>query len=102
MNDAGAIRYFGGRYTIDLIGLNYHPLVRDKRAREQITSSPWAMREYMKEHGAEYLIVFPEWFPEVVGPPAADELFRVVFVASGEHYAGAPEGWSTMMVYMPR
>ncbi len=57
--DAGAIRYFGHRRTLDLIGLNAHRLLRDglgptlQRERpEVVIGFPWVLRRW--DLGPEY------------------------------------------------
>jgi hypothetical protein len=70
-NDAGAIRFFGERRTIDLIGLNSHAvLFGDARvvvAREQ----------------PRFVIVFPEWYP----PALRDPRFRLVARFGSDDYS---------------
>lgn len=99
VNDAGAIRYFGNRRTIDLIGLNNHALAHDVDRRRRIYSSPQEMRRFMTEHDAKYLIVFPTWFPGVFGDPEASRVFHVEFQAVSENYTVAPAGQDRMYVF---
>ena len=51
-NDAGAVRYFGNRWTLDLMGLNHADLAFGRRSR----------RELMASHSIRWLLVFPSWF----------------------------------------
>lgn len=50
VNDAGAIRYFGKRYTIDLKGLNYGDFAFGKVTQQQVMQK------------ADWIAVFPDWF----------------------------------------
>lgn len=59
-HDIGAIGYFGGRRLLDLAGLvspEVIPFIRDQ-ARLAV---------YLDEEGADYLVTFPGWYPELVG-----------------------------------
>ena len=58
VNDAGALRYFGNRTTIDLLGLNDH------RVRTALKSG--RSDEYLVERGVEWFVVFPTWFSEII------------------------------------
>ncbi len=50
VNDAGAIRYFGERHTLDLMGLNDHAIVHRRITARQAVER------------ADYLVVLPRWF----------------------------------------
>jgi hypothetical protein len=50
VNDAGAIRYFGKRYTIDLKGLNYAAFAFGKVTHAQVIRR------------SDWIAVFPDWF----------------------------------------
>ncbi len=66
VNDAGAIPYFGERRAIDVVGLNDHSLLFDMGLHARISSDPDALAAYMRAQGADYLIVFPMWFPDLI------------------------------------
>lgn len=102
VNDAGAIRYFGGRRTIDLVGLNEHRLVHNRMKVVELRRSARAMRDYLRESEASYLIVFPSWFPALSQDPQAGQLFRPVHSASSAHYTVAPAPQSLMVVFVPQ
>jgi len=51
VNDAGAIRYFGERKTLDLLGLNYARLAFGEVERREVFGE------------ADWIAVFPDWFP---------------------------------------
>jgi hypothetical protein len=50
VNDAGALRYFGRRHTVDLKGLNYTALAFNRISHEQVIAE------------TDWLAVFPSWF----------------------------------------
>ena len=50
-NDAGAIRYFGNRRTIDLVGIN----------NSEILFRPNKKKEYVREK-LDWIAIFPNWF----------------------------------------
>jgi len=92
VNDAGAIRYFGNRYTVDLLGLNDADLAFGKESVEEAFGE------------ADWVAVFPAWFDpallagfdarhEITIPlaeytvaPAPDQTDEVIYQA----HAGAP------------
>lgn len=56
VHDIGAMGYFGERKIIDLAGLiqpELIPIIRDEQA----------IREYLEQSGADYLVVFQDWYP---------------------------------------
>jgi arabinofuranosyltransferase len=74
VDDAGAIRYFGQRKTIDLTGLNNHWILHllHSQAPHQI--------EILRDFGVHYFAVFPKWFPvELI--PQLKLIVRQKFVA---------------------
>jgi arabinofuranosyltransferase len=101
--DAGAIRYFGQRRTIDLGGLNFHVL--DERLKTgptsqgpdlgQLISSPATMRDFMRGQKAEYLIIFQDLFP---ASPESQRFFQHAFHARSPHYTVAEACQDTMLV----
>jgi hypothetical protein len=96
--DAGAIRYFGQRRTIDLIGLNFHRLAGDNQTLSQIFGSAAAMREFMRARAADYLIIFPAMFPRT---EEGSRLFHQVHGAASPHYTVAPARQDVMVVLTP-
>jgi hypothetical protein len=63
-NDAGAIRYFGNRRTIDLVGLNHSDILFDPKKKE----------EYLRER-LDWVAIFPSWFKR---HKSALELYEIV------------------------
>ena len=86
VNDAGALRYFGNRTTIDLLGLNNHRLLHRDPA---LGESP------LQALGVRYLIVFPEiykaWVEGLHGTPVHD--------ARSPHYTICRAPQDHMVVY---
>ncbi|GAK60219.1 hypothetical protein U27_00110 [Candidatus Vecturithrix granuli] len=52
VNDAGAIRYFGKRHTVDLLGLN----------NKEIAFHQKQLTDYFNE--LDWLTIFSSWFPQ--------------------------------------
>jgi hypothetical protein len=58
-HDIGALGYFAERNLLDLAGLvspEVIPFIRDERT----------LRQYMSETGANYLVTFPGWYPQLI------------------------------------
>ena len=58
-HDIGALGYFGERKLLDLAGLispGVIPFIRDESR----------LAQYINEQGADYLITFPGWYPQLV------------------------------------
>jgi hypothetical protein len=88
VNDIGAIAYVSRRPVIDLMGLVTPDIIPYRREGE-----PGVIR-YLAERCPEYVIVFPEWFPQMTArADALEPIYRVRL----EHneVAGGPE----MVVY---
>jgi len=67
-HDIGALGFFGGRPLLDLAGLvspEVIPFIRDE-AR---------LGAWLDASGAEYLVTFPDWYPDLVRYPQAQPLF---------------------------
>jgi arabinofuranosyltransferase len=66
VNDAGALRYFGNRRTIDLIGLNRHEGIGEMERGEAFPMLPLPEKaRWLHERAIYYMAVFPCWFPHV-------------------------------------
>lgn len=68
-HDIGALGYFGGRPVLDLAGLaapDVIPFIRD-----EAQLGVWLTRA-----GADYLLTFPGWYPELVRPLADQVVYR--------------------------
>jgi len=61
-HDIGAIGYFSERPLLDMAGLitpEVIPFIRDESL----------LLAFIQEHGAEYLVTFPSWYPQMVRDP---------------------------------
>jgi hypothetical protein len=57
-HDIGALGYFSGRHILDMAGLispEVIPILRDEAS----------LAQYLNENGADYLMTFPGWYPEL-------------------------------------
>ncbi len=88
-NDAGAIRFFGERRVIDLMGLNYHPAVPARR------KGLLPLGQIMRSEQPTHLAVIPSWFPAFERSP----LLRPVFTTRAEHYTVAAAPQDRFVVY---
>ena len=88
LNDVGALSYFGQRRVIDLVGLATPEILPYRR------QGPEAVLRYLEARCPEYLVIFPEWFPELA---ARRDLFRPLTEVTlvPNFVAGA----ATMVVY---
>ncbi len=60
-HDIGALGYFGQRDLLDMAGLitpEVIPFIRDEQK----------LAEFLTARGAEYLVTFPGWYPEITRP----------------------------------
>lgn len=71
LNDAGAIKYYGNREVLDIMGLNSHEMLLYKRLGELETF------EYLKVMKPDILIIFPDWFPSMSKASVFSEVNRV-------------------------
>lgn len=58
-HDIGALGFFGGHYIVDLAGLispEVIPIIRDEDA----------LADFLLQHNVEYLITFPDWYPDLI------------------------------------
>jgi arabinofuranosyltransferase len=85
VNDAGAIRYFGRRTTIDLLGLNHHEVL--------MTSYP--ISNPLRTLGVGYLIVPPDLFPGLLAKCRLVEMGRT----RAAHYTICDAPQDLMVVY---
>ena len=81
-HDIGALGYYGDRKLLDLAGLitpEVIPFIRDEGR----------LLALLEEKGADYLVTFPSWYPEMVSNPALDPVYAGnspwVVEAGGDH-----------------
>jgi hypothetical protein len=68
-HDIGALGYFGGRPLLDLAGLispEVIPFIRDEGR----------LREWLNDHGADYVVTFPGWYSGLVEGAGVAEVYR--------------------------
>jgi hypothetical protein len=83
LNDAGAIRYFGGLRATDMVGLNDHEVAKEG-------FGPVVMRRRPR-----YYALFPSWYPGVESDPT----MRPVFVARSPRYTICDCAQEVMVVF---
>jgi hypothetical protein len=85
-HDIGALGYFSGRRLLDMAGLvspEVIPFIRDENR----------LRDWLTRSGADYLVAFPDWYPELVRPLAT----AIIFSARAPYSPAA--GGTNMTVY---
>jgi hypothetical protein len=88
VNDIGALSYFGNRRILDLMGLATPSLLPYRRQGQA------GIVRYVESRCPDYLVIFPDWFPELVArTDLLDPITRVQL--SHNEVAGAAE----MVVY---
>jgi len=91
VNDAGAIRYFGNRRTIDLLGLNNQDL-----AFHRVPPIDTLM-------GCDWLAIFPSIFPQQAGLlSSAYDVDLVIQIPPAEYTISNSQSQTTLAVYRKR
>jgi hypothetical protein len=83
-HDIGALGYFADRDLLDLAGLvspEVIPIIRDEDA----------LATYLNDQGADYLMTFPNWYPQLVRG------LQALYITEGEFSPNA--GGENMVVY---
>jgi hypothetical protein len=62
-NDIGGIAYISERQIVDLAGLITPEIVPILRGHD----SSNALVDYLVRQGVDYVVVFPQWFPQLAG-----------------------------------
>jgi len=68
-HDIGALGYFAERRIIDMAGLvtpGAIPYIGDETS----------MREYLRREGVDYLVTYPQWYPNLIRDPAFELVFE--------------------------
>jgi hypothetical protein len=101
VNDAGALRYFGGRKTIDLLGLNDHALLFNPQLRDELSWNTAAMVKFLKSENASYLIIFPSWYVPLVWAEQFKDNFKLVYYRQSKNYTicAAPQDFMAVYLY---
>ena len=95
LNDIGAIAYISERTVIDLAGLvtpEVVPLLRSPDRGERLAT-------FLESQGAEYAIIFPNWFPELASQreslqPVHQEVLEHNTIAGGFKMVAYETIWS--------
>ena len=87
VSDAGALRYFGHRATIDLLGLNDH------RIRRALAEGRGA--RLLADSGVGWLVVFPSVYPDLVAMLGVEPVHE----ARSPHYTVSGAEQDVMIVY---
>jgi hypothetical protein len=90
LNDIGAITYLSERQVVDLAGLVTPEVVPLLRAPDRASQ----LADFMAERGVQYVIIFPNWFPDLA---ARRDLLEPVHQVTLEHNTIC--GGETMVVY---
>jgi len=99
VNDAGALRYFGERKTIDLLGLNSRRVLFNPRLAGKLQFDLTTMVEFLRIEDARYLVIFPYWFPGVVRAEHFESRFRMIQSRRSENYTISDAPLDVMAVY---
>jgi hypothetical protein len=92
--DAGAIRYFGEHKTIDVLGLNNHALLFDRKLLRNVILQPDTLSVYMRSQGATYFVAFPGLLASVVKGSSFQKQFSPIAEFTSPNYtlSNAPQG----------
>jgi len=95
VNDVGAIGVIADDPVFDLQGLVTPEVLPLRSLREQAAGrAPALLSQYLFDHRPDYLIMFPEWYPEL---DARRDLFTPLFAVQLED--NITSGRSLMVVY---
>jgi hypothetical protein len=96
VNDAGAMRYYGGHYTVDLIGLTTNGLALPTRNG---VGSLYEKLEKMPEgKRPDYFAIYPTWFPGFDASGVLDQEIARFSISDKPEVAGIVGG-SEVVVY---
>jgi hypothetical protein len=90
INDAGAIRYYGGHPTVDLIGLTTNGLALP--SRNGPGSLYEALEEMPEEKRPDYFAVYPDWFSDLEASGVFGEEIARFSLSSRPEVAGIVGG----------
>lgn len=100
VNDAGALKYFGNRKTIDLLGLNNHALLFNQKLRDELYWNVESMMQFLKSENARYLIIFPSWFSPLVMAEDFKSNFKLIHYRRSKNYTICAAPQDFMAVYL--
>jgi hypothetical protein len=90
INDAGAIRYYGGHPTVDLIGLTTNGLALP--SRHGPGSLYEALEQMPEEQRPDYFAVYPDWFSDLYASGLFGERLATFSLSSRPEVAGIVGG----------
>jgi hypothetical protein len=90
LNDAGAIRYYGGHPTVDLIGLTTNGLALP--TRNGLGSLYESLEEMPEEKRPDYFVIYPTWFPGLEASGVLDQEIARFSLSSRPETAGIVGG----------
>jgi hypothetical protein len=97
--DAGAIRYFGERRTIDILGLNNHALLFDRKLLRNVILQPDTLAGYMRSQGATYYVAFPGLLASIVNSSPFQKQFSPIAEFPSSNYTLSNALQGSMVVY---
>ncbi|MGB2980866.1 MAG: hypothetical protein WBC77_06445 [Candidatus Zixiibacteriota bacterium] len=100
VNDAGALRYFGKRKTIDLLGLNSQSVLFNPHLAGKLQFNLTTMVEFLTIERARYLVIFPYWFPGVAQAEHFESNFRMIQSRQSQNYTISDAPLDLMAVYL--
>ena len=100
VNDAGALRYFGKRKTLDLLGLNSQSVLFNPHFAGKLQFDLTTMVEFLTIEKARYLVIFPYWFPGVVQAEHFESRFRMIQSRQSRNYTISDAPLDLMAVYL--
>lgn len=92
LNDIGAIGYLSERRVVDLAGLVTPEVAHILRAPDREA----LLADFMAEQGVQYVIILPNWFPQLAANPRLEPLYSVTLERN------TIAGGDTMVVYRAR
>ncbi len=99
VNDAGALKYFGKRKIIDLLGLNSRMLLLNPHLMDELQWNVSTMMRFLKSQNAGYLIIFPSWFAPLVRAQEFKDNFKLVYYRQSRNYTICAAPQDFMAVY---
>jgi hypothetical protein len=102
VSDAGAIRYFGERRCVDLLGLNSHALLFQRALMQRLRWDPATMVLTMRAQGATHLVILPSFFSDLVANPAFARHFEAQASFHSDRYTVAGYPQDTVTAYRLR
>jgi len=89
VHDIGAVGYFARRPLLDLAGLVNPEVVGFIRDEERLL-------DWIEQQGADYLIAFPSWYPQITADPRLTPVYRATSAVT------VAQGGENMVVYAIR